>query len=311
VDGGRNRYDVVVLGGVNTDYAIRASSLPIPNRPASDGAFFRACGGKGLNQAVAAARLGARVALIARVGADARGREAVACLASEQVATDFVTFDPVLPTGVAVIHVDKEGRKQTAAALGANRQLSTADVDAAAPAIAHAGVLLAQLEIPLACVERAARIATSQAVRVILDPAPAAPLADELTRQLFVVKPNAGEARSITGVHVDNRDSARAAAQELRRRGARHVVVSLDDGTLLLSEDLERWYPNLPVQTIDTTGAGDAFAGVLAVASIEGRSIDMAVEFAHTAAAAATTVVGAFASLPTRGAVEHLLSRQD
>ena len=299
---------MVVVGGVNTDYAVRAATLPDPDHPVADGEFVQSCGGKGLNQAVAVARLGCRAALVARVGRDARGQDAVACLEHENVASRFVSRDPDLPTGVAVIQVDRDGRKQTAAALGANLRLTPGDIDAAADAIAHARVLLVQLEIPLACVDRSVQIARAHDVMVVLDPAPARPLPDRVIRGLTVIKPNASEARTLTGVEVRDVESARAAAHELRHRGVEHVVVSAGSGTLLLSEAAEHWYDNLPVDTVDTTGAGDAFAGALAVALLEDRPLRAAVGFAHRAAAVATTVAGALPSLPNRSRVDRLVA---
>jgi ribokinase len=300
-------FDIVVVGGANTDYTIRGSALPTPKEPVSDGQFIRACGGKGLNQAVAASRLGASVALVAAVGEDERGREIIDCLAREQVAAPFVVRRPAVPTGASVIHVDADGGKQTAAALGTNLFLSGADIDAAVHAIAAARVLVVQLEIPLVAVERAVEIAASHRVPVVLDPAPAQPLPDSLIRGTHIIKPNAAEARVLTGIDVRNRESATAAARALQRRGATHVVVSVDAGTMLLSGARERWYANRRVKTVDTTGAGDAFAGGVAVALVEQRSIEDAVDLGHAAAALATTKPGALSSLPTRRELDEFL----
>lgn len=150
---------VVVLGGVNTDYLVRTAELPKPDAPMADGDFVRSCGGKGLNQAVAAARLGVAAALVGCVEHDARGAEAIACLRAERVDVNFVSRDSASSTGVTVIQVDANGRKQTAAALGANARLTIDHIDAATDAIAHARMLLVQLEEPIECVERAVRIA--------------------------------------------------------------------------------------------------------------------------------------------------------
>jgi ribokinase len=302
-------WDLVVVGGVNTDYTVRTSTLPRPDHPASDGIYVQACGGKGLNQAVAAARLGARVALVARAGADSRGEEIARCLATEGISSDFVSRDPEHSTGAAIIQVDAAGRKQTGAALGANGHLTTQHIEAAASAIEHARVLLVQLEIPLACVEYAVQIAHDHGVTVVLDPAPATNLPDRMLRHIDFIKPNAGEARTLTGVDVRDLTSALAAARRLRNRGARTAIIGIDTGTLLTSEDSEHWYPNLAVHTIDTTGAGDAFAGALVAALIERQPLGAAVAFAHAAAAVATTRLGGLPSLPDRDSIAKLVNR--
>jgi ribokinase len=300
------RSDVVVLGGVNTDYLVRTAQLPRPDTPMTGGQFVRACGGKGLNQAVAIARLGGQTAFVACTGADSRGDEALAQLRAERVDAQFVCRHHREATGVVLVQVDDKGRKQTSAALGANQLMTVDTVDAASQAIAQARMLLVQLEVPVECVARAVRLAREHRVQVILDPAPAQPLPDSLIRDIDVLKPNAGEARALTGVDVRDQPSALEAARGLHERGARHVIVSLDTATLLLTAGAARWYPNLPVRTIDTTGAGDAFAGALAIALLEGLAISEAVAFAQAGAALATTIVGALPSLPRREAVQRL-----
>jgi ribokinase len=298
--------DVVVIGGLNTDFSIRGRELPTPAHPVSADQFVTASGGKGVNQAVAAARLGTSVALVGSIGDDKRGRAIRRCLEREHVDMRLVVHRGV-PTGVSVIQVDGHGRKQTAAALGANALLSVNDIESAAGAIAAARVLLVQLEVPLAAIERAVAIAAAHRVTVVIDPAPPHALPDSVLARADIVKPNAAETHMLTGVAARDRKSAAIAAYALLTRGARHAIVSTDTGTIWVSEDSERWYDNLPVQTVDTTGAGDAFAGALAAALVEGALIGNAVAFAHAAAALATTTFGALPSLPRRRDVEHLL----
>jgi ribokinase len=297
---------IVVVGGLNTDFTVRGPELPTTDHPVSVGEFITGCGGKGLNQAAAAARLGASVALVGSIADDERGRMVLRCLHDEHVDTRFVATRGGA-TSACVIQVDARGRKQTAAALGANLLLSVHDADTAAGAIAASRVLLVQLEVPLPAVERAIEIAAAHRVTVVLDPAPAHSLADSVLARTNVIKPNAAEAHMLTGVTVHDRESAAVAARALRTRGVHHVIVSTDTGSVWVSNEGERWYENLPVQTVDTTGAGDAFAGALAAAIVERNAMADAVAFAHAAAAIATTKVGALSSLPRRREVEEFL----
>jgi ribokinase len=301
-------WDVVVLGGANLDYLARGSRLPRPGDTVQGDEFQEAPGGKGANQAVAAARLGARVALIARVGDDARGTALLERLLAEGVDARHVLRDSQAPTGVAVIQVDRRGEKQILTAPGANRSLSVEDVERAAPALRAARVALFQLETPLESVTAAARVAREAGARVVLDPAPAVPLPDELLRMLDVIRPNAGEAQVLTGAAVSDRASAGAAARQLLARGVAAAIVQAgNDGDLLVWSDDELWLPRLPVESVDSTGAGDAFAGALSVMLAEGRPLPEAARFASAAAALATTKLGAQAALPRREAIQALL----
>jgi ribokinase len=257
---------------------------------------------------VAAARLGARVAFIGRLGADARGDALLAALGAEGVGTQFVLQDHDAATGVALIQVDRQGEKQIMTAPGANRRLTVADVEAARALFEGTRVFLTQLEIPLDCTYAAMRLAQAVGARVVLDPAPAVPLSDDLLGLVDVIRPNADEASLLTGVQVRDADSARVAARQLMGRGAGAVVVQArDEGNLLVWPGGERLLPRLPVLSVDATGAGDALAAALAVALAEGAPLDVAGPFANAAAALATTVIGAQAGLPTREAVLDLL----
>jgi ribokinase len=302
------RWDVVVLGGGNMDYLARGPSLPGPGDTVQGEAFQEAPGGKGANQAIAAARLGARVALIARLGDDARGAAVIERLTAEGVDTRHVIRDPDAPTGVAVIQVDRQGEKQILTAPGANRRLSAADAERAGAALRAARVALFQLEAPVGTVVAAARIAREGIARVVLDPAPAVPLPDELLRMVDVVRPNAGEAKVLTGVEVTDRASARRAAERLLARGAGAACVQAGEGgDLLVWRDGEEWLPWYRVESVDSTGAGDAFAAALSVMLAEGRPLEVAARFASAAAALTTTKLGAQDALPSREAVLVLL----
>ena len=304
-------YDVVVVGKANIDYLVRGPHLPGPGQSVNGDAFQEAVGGKGANQAVAAARLGARVALVARVGRDSRGDVVLATLHDENVDTRFVTRDPDEPTGVALCQVGASGEKQILSANGANASLTAAWVREAAPALTSARVVLCQLGVPLEAVEEAVRIARSVRVLVMLDPGPPAPLPNGLLAQLDVIRPNASEAQILTGIRVRDRNGAREAARDLLRRGVKTAVVQAgDDGDMALSRDRELWLPRFEVKRVDATGAGDAFASALAVCLAQGKPLEEAGPFASAAAALATTHLGAQASLPMREAVLQLLARR-
>ena len=304
-------YDVVVVGGANVDYLVRGPALPTPGATVRGTEFQEAPGGKGANQAVAAARLGAHVALVARVGADRRGDDLLERLAAEGVETCYVVRDQSERTGVAVVQVDARGEKQILTAPGANLRLGVGDVEAAGPLIRSARVLLTQLEAPLDTAMEAARVAHDAGARVVLDPAPAIPLPDELLRLLDVIRPNAGEARVLTSVEVRDRASARRAADVLLARGAGAAVVQAGgEGNLLVWSSGEYWLPHIPVVSVDATGAGDAFAAALAVQLAEECSLPEAGRFASAAAALATMKLGAQAALPGRAEVLALLAEQ-
>jgi ribokinase len=303
------RYDVVVVGKANVDYLVRGASLPQPGQSVSGELFQEAPGGKGANQAVGAARLGARAALIARVGNDVRGDAVVEALITEGVDVGFVVRDASAFTGVALCQVGGDGEKQILSAAGANARLSAGDVRAAADALGSTRVALLQLGVPMPAVAEAIRIARSAGARVVVDPGPPAPLPDELLAQIDVLRPNCSEARALTGIEVLDRASAHAAASALLRRGAGAVAVQAgDEGDLLLWPEGERWLPRFEVPRLDATGAGDAFASALAVALAEGRTLAEAGPFASAAAALATTVLGAQAALPRRATVLALLA---
>jgi ribokinase len=301
-------WDVVVIGSANTDFMIRGAKLPSPGETLQGEDYHEGTGGKGANQAVAAARLGARTAFVARVGRDRRGEELAARLTAENVDLRHMAHDSTAPTGAAIIMVDQHGEKSILVAPGANGRMSAADVDAAAGMIQSARVVLCQLEVPLETVLTACRLARAAGARVVLDPAPGRPLSDELLRLLDVIRPNSSEAETLTGTQVRDRASARRAAEQLLGRGVGAVAVQAgEEGNLLVWSGGECWMPKIPVHSIDATGAGDAFAAGLAVMLAEGRPLNEAGPFANAAAALATTVVGAQDGLPRRDAVMRLL----
>ena len=307
----RNTPEIVVLGGANMDYLIRGEKLPKPGETAKGDLFQEAPGGKGANQAVAATRLGARVAFIARVGTDRRGREVVKRLKEEGVNTKFIVRDQTDHTGVALVLVGGDGEKQILSVPGANDELSVDQVHRATGAIQSARVLLTQLEVPLETLLLAARLAREAGAKVLLDPSPPTALPDELMQLVSLIKPNAREAEALTGIRSKDRDSAREAAQRLIERGVGAVAVQAgDEGNLILTPEQEYWFPKIPVRSIDATGAGDAFAAGLAVGLLEERPWPEIGALASAAAALTTTKLGAQAGLPTRDKVTSLLDAE-
>jgi len=302
------QFDVVVLGGANSDFMVKGARLPRPGETVEGDCFLEAFGGKGANQAVACARLGASVAFIGRVGRDPRGDATIENFRREKVDIRFLRRDARAATGVALIMVDASGEKKIAAAPGANRSISVADVDRAAATIRRTKVLLMQYEAPVASVIRAAEIARAAGVLIIVDPAPARPTPQRLLKLIDVVRPNSAEAKTLTGINITDAKTARRAAGKLFASGLKMVSFQIGErGDLVIWPEGERWLPRLRVKTVDATGAGDAFAAGLAVALAEGRPFAEAGQFANATAALATTKLGAQPAMPGRATVLRLL----
>lgn len=299
---------IVVLGSSNTDMIVKMERLPKPGETLLGGEFLTAAGGKGANQAVAAARAGGNVTFVARVGRDAFGDQAVAGFVKEGIHVEYVLRDKKAPSGIALILVGSRGENSIAVAQGANGKLSPADVKKAKATIADAAVLVVQLETPFESVQAAVEIAAKAGVPVILNPAPAQPLSDELLKCVSVLTPNETEAELLTGIKVNSDAGAGKAADKLLAKGVETVVITLGGrGALLASKSGKRLVPSFPVQAVDTTAAGDTFNGALAVALAEGKSVDQAVYFGNAAAALSVTRAGAQASTPTRKEIEKFL----
>jgi ribokinase len=301
---------VVVVGSSNTDMILRVAHVPRPGETLLGGLFSTAPGGKGANQAVAAARAGGNVAFVARLGRDSLGDEALAGFKKEGMGLSHIVRDSVHPSGVALIFVGADGENSIGVAGGSNQRLSTRDIGGARRLIAGARVLLLQLETPLSTVKAAASIGSRAGVEVILNPAPAQRLPDSLLRKVTLLTPNETEASMLTGIDVVDVASATQAARALQKRGARHVIVTLGaNGALVAMGDEAKWVPGFRVKAVDTTAAGDVFNGALAVRLAEGCPIVEAVRFAHAAAAISVTRRGAQPSIPTRREINAKLRR--
>jgi len=301
---------ITVVGSLNMDLVVRAPRMPVPGETLIGSDFRVIPGGKGANQAVAAARLGAQVTMIGRVGNDDFGRAQQRSLAQEGIDVTHVSVDPEEATGIALITLDATGQNSIILAPGANMHLTVAHLEATKQAIADADILICQLESPLEAVTKAIELAHAHGARVILNPAPARPLDTALLRLVDYLIPNESEATLLTDIQVADLSSAKEAAINLRERGVNTVILTLGERGALLANDREITHQaGYLVKVVDTTAAGDAFVGGFAVALAEGRPLSDAVRFANAAGALAVTKLGAQPSLPTRQEVEQFLAQ--
>jgi ribokinase len=296
---------ITVIGSSNTDMVIKTTKLPAPGETILGGDFFMNAGGKGANQAVAAARLGGNVTLIAKTGDDVFGKQAKQLFEIEKINTDFLMTDPGHPSGVALITVDSHGENCIVVAPGSNSYLTQNDIDLARKEILSSELILMQLEIPLETVTYVANMAFEAGKKVILNPAPAAIISDDLLSKLYMITPNETEAELITGIAVKDDASAILAAHNLYERGVSVIIITLGSkGALLYMGGEAQLIPSLKVEAVDSTAAGDVFNGAIAVAISEGFTIEEAVKFACKAAAISVTRLGAQSSAPNRKEIE-------
>ncbi|MCI0362004.1 MAG: ribokinase [Planctomycetaceae bacterium] len=297
---------IVVVGSINMDLVARVPHLPRPGETVRGSAFSQVPGGKGANQAVAAALLGADVTMIGRVGNDAFGQQLLASLKTQGVHTKHVHVTPDCPSGLALIGVEDSGQNVITVIGGANERLTPEDVQASEAAIADADALLVQLEVPLQTVVAAVQLAAKHGALTILDPAPApaAPLPAELYG-VDLISPNQSEAEALTGIAVVTMGAAQRAAAALHERGVKRVVIKLGERGAFASEigGEAIQLPAPQVNVVDTTAAGDAFTAALAVALVDGRSLADATRFACTAGSLATTRPGGQDAMPLRAEV--------
>ena len=300
---------VVVVGSFNMDVVIKAERRPRKGETLIGQEFGMFSGGKGFNQATAAARLGADVVMIGRLGTDTFGDILMSASTEEKINTNFVVRDAEVGTGVATIVIDAAGDNSIILVPHANMRLSVEDVERASAQIASADVLLLQLEVPIEASQKAAEIAKANGAKVILNPAPARELPDSFLAQVDILTPNEVETEFLSGLKVSDDEGAQRAAQVLLDKGISTVVLTLGDrGALLLTSDVRKLIPAYKVDVVDTTAAGDAFCGALATALAQGKTIEDAVAFANAAGALAVTVLGAQPSIPTAEKVEAFLA---
>jgi ribokinase len=302
------RSEIVVVGSLNADLVTRLDRFPAPGETVTAKGFAIHPGGKGANQAYAAARLGGRVAMVGGIGGDAYGERLLQSLRSAGVDVSPVHRDAEAPTGLALITLDASGENQIVVVPGANARLTPELVQAHEARIAAAAVVLLQLEVPLEVVLAAARIARDGGAAVILDPAPAQPLPASLLKCVDFLTPNQSELQTLTGGAAGQQ--AEHAARSLADGSPLRVIVKMGEvGALLVDANGQAFWPALRVEAVDATGAGDAFNAALAVALAEGRPLPEAGRLAVAAGALCVTRAGAQPSMPTRQEVETALAR--
>ena len=292
---------IVVIGSSNTDMVIKCAHLPAPGETILGGNFFMNAGGKGANQAVAAARLNGDVTFIAKVGNDVFGKQSIELFNKENINTEYIFIDETNASGIALITVDDKGENCIAVAQGANGNLSVDDIKKAEQSLHDAAIILVQLEIPITTIEYVATFAKQHNKKLILNPAPACVLSDELLSKISIITPNEKEASMLTNVEVNDITSAQQAAKILFDKGIGAVIITLgEEGVLLYQRNIFSIIPSNKVTAIDTTAAGDVFNGALAVALSEQKNIEDAIAFANNAASISVTRLGAQASAPYR-----------
>lgn len=303
---------ILVIGSANIDMVIKTDNFPDPGETIIGGSFFQSQGGKGANQAVAAARLGGNVNFVARVGNDDFGVQAVNEYKKDQICTDYIKVDNEKHTGVALISVNGEGENKIIVAPGANIGFTAEDIHEIENLILEAEIVLVQLEIPIETIGHILKIAQKSNTKVILNPAPAQNLPEWYYKDLFLITPNKTEVEQLTNLSIDGNDSMLEAANKLKSFGVKNIIITLgSEGAYLLTENFSGLIPATKVKAIDTTGAGDVFNGALAAALTNGKDWESSVRFASDAAAISVTKIGAQDSAPNLQEVTNVSSSND
>ena len=291
---------IYVIGSINTDMVAMTDHLPTPGETVMGGEFMMTAGGKGANQAVAAARLDGDVTMVGRLGADIFGDQSVARLKAEKINCDFISRDSAAASGVALISVDGEGENHIVVAPGANNTLHIDTIDTALSSLPENAIVLMQLEIPIETVAHVISFAKDSNRKVILDPAPARELPENFLDGLFLITPNETEATHLSGIEVIDQNSAKAAAKKLLQTGVKNVAITMGtDGVLLASgDDNLQLIASPTVNAVDTTAAGDCFNGALSVALANGLELEDGINKACHAASISVTRKGAQDSMP-------------
>ena len=302
---------VSIVGSYNVGLFLKSRRLPHPGETVIGDQFHEGGGGKGSNQAVAAHRLGAEVRFVGRIGADKYGTDALRMYRQEGMAADGIFVDPTTHTGISVILIGSDGTNMISVIPGANFNFSKKDIDDAVPLFQQSAIVGFQLENRLDVIAHGIRRASESGASVLLDPAPAEPLPEDLLPLVTYMKPNEHEAAVITGIEVTTVASAERAGQWFLERGVKNAIITLgEDGCLLVNQDGSRHFPTHVVDAVDTTGAGDAFSGALIAGLSGGSALEEAVEFANAAAAVSVTKLGVVEAIPTKTEVEAFLSER-
>lgn len=298
---------ILVIGSSNTDMTVRSATLPKPGETVLGGDFRMGPGGKGANQAVAARLLGGEVTFVCKLGRDMFGEGASKHYESCGLDTSKILWSDK-PSGVALITVDSKAENSIVVASGANADMTVTDIDSVADIIKSSGILLLQLEIPMNAVVHAAEIAYNAGVQVVLNPAPAAVLPAELLKCVSILIPNETEASAISGIDINNFETAAAAAERLKGMGVREVIITMGSRGSVVCDGDCTFVPAVKVNAVDTTAAGDTFCGGVCVALSEGKDLLEAVKFATAASSIAVQRPGAQDSIPNRCEVDKLLN---
>ena len=292
---------IVVIGSTNTDMVVKSRKIPSPGETILGGTFMMNPGGKGANQAVAAARLNGNVTFVTKMGNDLFGEQAKHIFDFEGIDSRYIVNDPKNPSGIALIMVDQNGENCIVVAPGSNGTLSAYDIAEDVYGNDPSDVFLMQLEVPVSTIEFVAQKVFERGNRVILNPAPARQLSDDLLNCVDIITPNEVEAEILTGIKVVDAASAEEAAEKLMSTGVKNVIITMGAaGAFLHTDKVSKLIPVVPVRAVDTTAAGDVFNGALAVAISEGKDLEEAVVFANKAASISVTRMGAQASAPYR-----------
>jgi ribokinase len=303
---------IIILGSINMDLVVHAPRLPKPGESLTGTSFHTTPGGKGANQAVACARLGIQTHMIGRVGNDVFGNALRENLVKYGVDTQGISVEKDQPTGVALIAIDESGENNIIVVPGANSTVGQAELDHLESSLHQAKILLLQLEIPMAIVLAAAKKAHQSGIRVILDPAPAQPLPEELYPFVDILTPNTSEATLLAGFPVEKMPDAEKAASLFLDRGVQRVIIKMGAlGAYLKDQSTGRLYPAIPVKAVDTVAAGDAFNGALGAALSLGFNLEEAMHWALTAGAIAVTRAGAQTAMPDRDEILKLMKSSE
>jgi ribokinase len=301
-----SKNNILIIGSSNTDMVIKTKKIPVPGETILGGTFLMNPGGKGANQAVAAARLNGKVTFITKCGIDLFGAQTIELLNKEGIDSRYVVKDNELPSGVALITVDSAGENSIVVAPGSNGNLLPKDIPANIFETGKYAILLMQLEIPIMVVEHCAIAASLLGIKVIINPAPAQRLSDELLRHTWLLTPNETEAEILSGVKIKDISSAETASSSLQKMGVKNIIITMGAaGAYVKSTGFTGMVSGEAVKAVDTTAAGDVFNGALAVALSEGKEFVKAVAFANKAASISVTRMGAQSSAPYRIEIDN------
>lgn len=303
-----NKTQITIVGSANVDFIMKVPHLPALGETVTDGAFFQMFGGKGANQAVAAARAGGNVAFVGGLGDDTFGSQIRANMEQEGMDTQGVLVAADGATGCALIAIDAEGNNTICVAPGANDALTPEHIETYLPLLQNSSMLVMQMEIPVATTRRVLELAHASGIPVLFNFAPARSLDLPVSAAMIGLVVNEIEAQALTDIFLDDAEHVELAAEELQSRGPEFVIITLGAaGCVVANQDETFWVPAFEVNAVDTTAAGDVFCGALAAALVEGKNLEDAVVFASAASAISVTRIGAQPSIPTRREIEEFL----